>query len=141
MGLFGDNETWNTTQLRTPTSSRRSSQFAISLAWPRIRTLDYSKQIQLAVRAGLELKASGLQDQHSTHRSSLLSNTASCKEKKNVTVALTLIVPTSFLTHCFHRRLFPEDPGMPGGPRGPGKPRGPGCPLCPGGPRWPGGPR
>ena len=63
MGLSGDNETWNTTQLRNPTSSRRSNQFAISLvAWPRIRPLDYSKQIQLAVRAGLELKASGLQD-------------------------------------------------------------------------------
>ena len=55
MGLFGDIETWNTTQLRTPASSRRSNQFAISLAWSRIRTLDYSKQIQLAVRAGLEL--------------------------------------------------------------------------------------
>ena len=69
MGLSGDNETWNTTQLRTPTSSRRSNQFAIS-SWPRIRTLDYSKQIQLTVRAGLELKASGLQ--HSTRRSSFL---------------------------------------------------------------------
>ena len=55
MGLSGDNETENTTQLRNPTSSRRSNQFAISLAWPRIRPLDYSKQIQLAVRAGLEL--------------------------------------------------------------------------------------
>ena len=62
MGLFGDNETWNTTQLRNPTNSRQSNQFAISLAWPRIRTLDYSKEIQPAVRAGLELKASGLQD-------------------------------------------------------------------------------
>ena len=55
MGLFGDNKTWNTTQLRTPTSSRQSKQFAISIAWPRIRTLDYSKEIQPAVRAGLEL--------------------------------------------------------------------------------------
>ena len=55
MGLFGDIETWNTTQLRNPTSSRRSNQSAISLAWSRIRTPDYSKQIQPAVRAGLEL--------------------------------------------------------------------------------------
>ena len=80
-----------------------------------------------------DYKTSTLPISHPSSKILLLAN--------KVTVALTLIVPTSVLTHCFHRRLFPEDPGVPGRPGGPGKPRGPGCPLCPGGPRWPGGPR
>ena len=39
------------------------NQLAILQAWPRIWTLDYQEQIQLAIRAGLELRASKLQVQ------------------------------------------------------------------------------
>ena len=35
-----------------------ANQLAILQAWPRIWTPDYREQIQLAVRAGLELRAS-----------------------------------------------------------------------------------
>ena len=43
-------------------------QLAILQAWPRIWTLDYQEQIQLAVRVGLELRASKLQVQRSLTR-------------------------------------------------------------------------
>ena len=40
-------------------------------AWPRIRTRDYREQIQLVVRAGLELGASELQVQRSNRSATL----------------------------------------------------------------------
>ena len=42
-----------------------TNQLAILQAWPRIWTRDYREQIQLTVRAGLELGASELQVQRS----------------------------------------------------------------------------
>ena len=44
-----------------------ANQLAILQAWTRIWTRDYREQIQLAVRAGLELGASELQVQRSKH--------------------------------------------------------------------------
>ena len=48
-----------------------ANQLAILQAWPRIWTRDYHEQIQLAVRAELELKASELQFQHSNNAAML----------------------------------------------------------------------
>ena len=42
-------------------NSMEANQLAVLQAWPRIWTLDYQEQIQLGVRAGLELGASELQ--------------------------------------------------------------------------------
>ena len=48
-----------------------ANQQAILQAWPRISTRDYSQQIQLEVRAGLELGASVLQVQRSNSSTTL----------------------------------------------------------------------
>ena len=48
-----------------------ANQLAILQAWPRISTRDYSQQIQLEVRAGLELGASVLQVQRSNSSTTL----------------------------------------------------------------------
>ena len=48
-----------------------ANQQAILQAWPRIWTRDYSQQIQLAFRAGLELGASVLQVQRSNSSTTL----------------------------------------------------------------------
>ena len=48
-----------------------ANQLAILQAWTRIWTRDYREQIQLAVRAGLELGASELQVQRSKHSATL----------------------------------------------------------------------
>ena len=47
---------------------------AILQAWPRIYSRDYREQIQIAVRAGLELGASELQVQRSNHSATLPPN-------------------------------------------------------------------
>ena len=47
---------------------------AILQAWPRIYSQDYREQIQLAVRAGLELGASELHVQRSNHSATLPPN-------------------------------------------------------------------
>ena len=47
---------------------------AILQAWPGIYSRDYREQIQLAVRAGLELGASELQVQRSNQSATLPSN-------------------------------------------------------------------
>ena len=47
---------------------------AILQEWPRIYSRDYREQIQLAVRAGLELGASELQVQRSNHLATLPPN-------------------------------------------------------------------
>ena len=44
-----------------------ANRLAVLQAWPRIWTRDYREQIQLAVTAGLELGASELQVQSSSH--------------------------------------------------------------------------
>ena len=50
-------------------NSMEANQLAVLQAWPRIWTLDYEEQIQLGVRAGLQLGASELQVQSSNHSS------------------------------------------------------------------------
>ena len=50
-------------------NSIEANQLAVLQAWPRIWTLDYQEQIQLGVRAGLQLGASELQVQSSNHSS------------------------------------------------------------------------
>ena len=73
MGLFRDNETNNlneTTWLRIPTGRRRTSW----LFYKRGRGSELGttvKQIQLAVRTGLELGATELQVQRSNHSATL----------------------------------------------------------------------
>ena len=81
MGLFRDNDTntlkWEVTRLRIPAGRRRTSWLSSSLAQDLNSGLlkglhsDYREQIQLAVRAGLELGASELQVQCSNRSSTL----------------------------------------------------------------------
>ena len=60
MGLFRDNETnnLNGTEHGYKSQLARGKPADYLQAWPRIWTRGYREQIQLAVRAGLELGAS-----------------------------------------------------------------------------------
>ena len=68
MRLFRDDETINLHVNGTYVDMvknynwKEANQLAIIQVWPRIWTRDYQVQIQLVVRAGLELAATELQD-------------------------------------------------------------------------------
>ena len=54
-------------RVKNPNCPEPNHYFGYLQAWPRIWTWDYRAQIQLAVRVGLEFRASELQVQYSNH--------------------------------------------------------------------------
>ena len=83
---------------------------AILEAWPRICTLDYHEQIKLAVRAGLELRASKLQVQCSLtwpcYLHLLLSeHSATVMIYKRSKIIVSVTYDQHFLHHLFSHFL------------------------------------
>ena len=83
---------------------------AILEAWPRICTLDYHEQIKLAVRAGLELRASKLQVQRSLtwpcYLHLLLSeHSATVMIYKRSKIIVSVTYDQHFLHHLFSHFL------------------------------------